>query len=74
MDQDDDSDGSASDDNLKEVELYQKVYMKKSKAIEKTMRQTTRAQNNFIQEVKILVKKKDFDFDLDYRGKHEQKD
>ena len=56
---DDDSGGSCSDDNLKELDLYSKVYMKKSKSIERKMRQTNKAQKNFIQEVKILIKKKD---------------
>lgn len=35
---DDHSDGSASDDNLKEVDLYSKVYLKKENQIEKKMR------------------------------------
>ena len=61
---DDDSGGSASDDDLKDVDLYQNVYMKKSKSIEKKMRQTMRAENNFIQEVKIMIKKKDIEFGL----------
>ena len=39
----DDSGGSASEDDLKEVELFAKVYMKKKKSITKLMRQTVRA-------------------------------
>ena len=32
--------------------------MKKNKSIEQTMRRTTKANNNFIQEVKIMITKK----------------
>ena len=54
----DDSDDDASVDNLHEVDLYSKIYLHKGKSIELAMRQTSTAQKNFIQEVKIMIKKK----------------
>ena len=38
------------------------------------MRQTQRAQNNFIQEVKIMIKKKDLNFGFDGRNSTEKKE
>lgn len=47
----DDSDDNGSDDNLMDRDLYSKVYLQEVQSIEDVMRRTTRAQNNFIQEV-----------------------
>ena len=55
----DDSDDNASEDNLRDRDLYQQVYLKRNDSIEDVMRQTTRAQNNFIQEVQVMITKKD---------------
>lgn len=54
----DDSDDDASVDNLHEADLYSKIYLQKDLSIERAMRQTVNAQKNFIQEVKIMIKKK----------------
>ena len=55
----DDSDDSASDDNLKAADLYSQVYMEKKTSIKDKMRRTNRAHKNFIQEVKIKIKSPD---------------
>ena len=44
----DDSDDSASDDNLKAADLYSQVYMEKKTSIKDKMRRTNRAHKNFI--------------------------
>ena len=55
----DNSDTDASEDNFGHHDLYSKVYMQKDSAIKKNMRETFRAHQNFIQDVKIMIKKKE---------------
>lgn len=43
---------------MKDRELYSKVYLKDSSAVERAMRDTAKAQSTFIQELKIMIKPK----------------
>ena len=53
----DDSEHDASDDDFDEMDLLRQVYMQQEQAIEQAMRTTTRAQNTFANEVKVMIKK-----------------
>ena len=56
---DSDDDDDEKYNNLKQHELLSKVYMKDSTTIERTMRNTQRAESSFISELKIMIKPKE---------------